>query len=72
MTGVTGMNVSLLPPTNATDDVSDEDSGDENTTTADNWPASQLNAPAVAPWNYHKCYFPILCYLIDLSKQNAW
>ncbi|KAG8247660.1 hypothetical protein J6590_055606 [Homalodisca vitripennis] len=42
----TRVNITLLPPTNATDDMTDEDSGDEDNVEIDNVPPSQINAPA--------------------------
>ncbi|KAI4463240.1 tc5 transposase dna-binding domain [Holotrichia oblita] len=41
-----GVKVNILPPTNATGDITDEDSGDEENPRIDNVPGSQLNAPA--------------------------
>lgn len=40
-----GVDITILPPTNANDDVTDEDSGEEESPVADNLPASQLLAP---------------------------
>lgn len=42
-----GMDVVLLPATNSTRDLTDEDYGDEDTPIIDNASASQLNAPAM-------------------------
>ena len=36
----------MLPPENTCDDITDEDSGDENFVRPDNLPPSQLTAPA--------------------------
>ncbi|XP_049816407.1 piggyBac transposable element-derived protein 3-like [Schistocerca nitens] len=43
----TGVNVTLHPPLNSTDDVTDEDSGAEENPSVDKLPASQLNATAL-------------------------
>ncbi|XP_049947744.1 piggyBac transposable element-derived protein 3-like [Schistocerca serialis cubense] len=43
----TGVNVTLRPPLNSTDDVTDEDSGAEENPSVDKLPASQLNATAL-------------------------
>ncbi|KAG8329960.1 hypothetical protein J6590_074332 [Homalodisca vitripennis] len=43
----TGVNITLLPPTNATDDMTDEDSGDEDNVEIDNVPPSEINALAL-------------------------
>lgn len=43
-----GVDVALLPATNATDDVTDEDSGDEDAPCIENVPGSQLNASVVS------------------------
>ncbi|XP_047000940.1 piggyBac transposable element-derived protein 3-like [Schistocerca americana] len=43
----TGVNVTLHPPLNSTDDVTDEDSGPEENPNVDKLPASQLNATAL-------------------------
>lgn len=40
------INIALMPPTNATGDITDEDSGDEDAMTVNNLPASQLLAAA--------------------------
>ncbi|KAJ4442614.1 hypothetical protein ANN_04203 [Periplaneta americana] len=39
-----GVDVALLPPLNANDDLTDEDSGAEDNSCIDNLPASQLSA----------------------------
>ncbi|KAJ4437440.1 hypothetical protein ANN_17584 [Periplaneta americana] len=39
-----GVDVALLPPLNANDDLTDEDSGAEGNPCVDNLPASQLSA----------------------------
>ena len=47
------MDVALFPPNNATNDLTDEDSGDEEAPIIDNVPASQINALAtVLPPHY--------------------
>ncbi|XP_046685723.1 uncharacterized protein LOC124371437 [Homalodisca vitripennis] len=43
----TGVDITLLPPTNATADMTDEDSGEEDNVEIDNVPPSQVNAPAL-------------------------
>ncbi|XP_049766400.1 piggyBac transposable element-derived protein 3-like [Schistocerca cancellata] len=43
----TGVNVTLHPPLNSSDDVTDEDSGAEENPSVDKLPASQLNATAL-------------------------
>lgn len=42
-----GVDISLMPPVNANDDITDEDSGPEDNPNIDNLPASQLNSHAV-------------------------
>lgn len=41
------VNITLMPPTNATDDLTDEDSGDEINPIIDNLAPTQLRAPAI-------------------------
>lgn len=44
-----GLDVAILPPTNATGDITDEDSGGEEDPVIDNVSSNQLNALALAP-----------------------
>lgn len=44
-----GLDIGVLPPNNATADLTDEDSGGEEDPKIDNVPASQINAPVLPP-----------------------
>lgn len=44
-----GLNIAVLPPSNATADLTDEDSGGEEDPVIDNVPPNQLNTMALAP-----------------------
>lgn len=45
----TGMDFTLLPPLNSFQDLTDEDSGNDDIVNVNNFPPSQINVPSVVP-----------------------